>query len=275
MCWARVLFCSRSGSYSPYYGEDLRQSNLDGGGGGREIGRTGDNEDGAIDETQRYSQARVGGGDVARRSPPGTPLGILPPSLAGASGRVGMDDVPKGLSSSANEPTPPYRGGVGRGVGEVHEIGMPGKVTLAPRHTHSSSTPPLHGSGAGGGFGSVSERLAEFRETKVMAPRVAGGGRGGSTNPLLPSPPASADAPQRRGLLDEKLLYASGPGIANDTVLRIGNKYSVGGVREGEDGGLAIFNSVSTASSANDSVSEKLRNIHNAFATLRSQQPGM
>ena len=124
------------------------------------------------------------------------------------------------------------------------------------------------------------QRLADFRGSK-------GGGGGRSrgvtghsgqpgqcgrpvSGPLLPSPPAVMPPPPRRNLLDERQLFASAAdgSPAKGTV---GWGVGVGG------GGTPLLVSVTSCESVghvsvgNDSVSERLKNIHSTFAALRSQ----
>ena len=113
------------------------------------------------------------------------------------------------------------------------------------------------------------KRLADFRGSK-------GGGGGqsrgftGHSGPLLPSPPAVMPPPPRRNLLDERQLFASAAdgSPAKGTV---GWGVGVGG------GGTPLLVSVTSCESVghvsvgNDSVSERLKNIHSTFAALRSQ----
>ena len=157
-----------------------------------------------------------------------------------------------GPASQPDAPTPPYRAAQDTPAGrDAAQAGIP--TDVPPQLTPSAPSRVSNGAGEATPAG----RLEDLRA--ATDGRQGRGMQFGRPAPsvLLPSPPAVAAAPPRRHLLDERQLYASAAA---------GGSPGKGHVRAPLLGSAASNGSV-----GNDSVSEKLKNIHSTFAALRSQ----
>ena len=265
---------ARQVAFSPYRSGELRKSTLVGGPAERSANGAGGDMNEVMNDTQRYEQGQA---SVAREN-------------ADQLRHLGFTDKSANLTEA---PTPPYGdagiGGIDESGGLNHTISRPASrmqpftVALPPPPqlaTPSSTTTRSIGlavSGgkaegeAGLGRGSVAERLAEFRDTSHVTSR-GDGTRSGKSKVVLPSPPAAdyIAIAERRDLMDAHRWNAEGSGRAAQESAFLA-----------ADGGMVLFDSDKTKGSSghglgrgtspNDSVTEKLRNIHTTFAALRAQ----
>lgn len=246
---------------------ELRKSTLVGGKSvNQSIAARGDLND-VVNDTQRYEQGQAAVRDNAEPSrlvDKSADLTEAPTPPYGDAGGSGVDGA-GGLDRKAfSRPGPASRL-------QQLTIALPPPPQLATPPSTPTRSADLLGSnckrGRGAEVTSVVERLADFRDTSHDL-RRGDDARRGKTSVVLPSPPAvDYVAVARRGeLLDQQQDTAGIPAASQESTTLAA------------DVGIVLFDSDKTNRSSGrlggageESVTEKLRNIHSTFAALRAQ----
>jgi len=280
---------AQEGAFSPYRSGELRKSTLFGG-SVEPWGQTGgaDAPQG-VDDTRRYEQVHAAGG--------GDPNGDQPTLIFEKSSN--LTEAPT-LHYGDREPVAGHvgqAGGAGSGARARSESGTQGRqvgIALPQPQLDTPSSTPARALGriasderaverAAGlvSTSSVVQRLAEFRDTKSATRAGHHGQAGGDAGRakrgvVLPSPPPADYLPtaQRQGLVEEQQLKkADGPGGSQESASVALNFGAVllGSDRTNQSSASAGQSGGESGAGTNDSVSEKLKSIHSAFAALRAK----